>query len=61
MDNHNKKIKNLSKKEGSYQLKIENMCVDMVYSNNNKSFNECMLNILKLKNNIVTKEGEERK
>ena len=32
-----------------YRLKIENMCVDITYSKNNKSFNECMLNILKQK------------
>ena len=44
-----KKIENLSKIGDLYQLKIGNMCVEMAYSENNKSFNECMLNILKQK------------
>ena len=45
----NKKIENLTKVEGLYRLKVGSMCVDMEYSKNNKSFNECMLNILKQK------------
>ncbi len=49
MENQNKKIESLSKEEGLYQFKIGNMCVQIVYSENNKSFKECMLKILKLK------------
>ena len=49
MKNQNKKIDNLIKVEGLYRLKVGSMCVDMEYSKNNKSFNECMLNILKQK------------
>ena len=37
-------------KEKLYTLKIGKMCVEMVYSENNKSFNECMLNVLNQKN-----------
>lgn len=47
--NPNKNIENLTKLEDSYRLKVGSMYVDMEYSKNNKSFNECMLNILKLK------------
>ena len=43
MKNQDKETENL------YRLNIGNMCVDMIYSKNNKSFKECMLNILKLK------------
>ena len=49
LENQNKKIKNLTKSEVLYTLKVENMCVNMAYSQNNKSFSECMLNILKQK------------
>ena len=49
MKNQNKKIENLSKLESLYQLKVGNMYVNMLYSKNNKSFNECMLNILNQK------------
>ena len=49
LENQNKKIENLTKVEGVYRLKVGNMCVDMAYSKNNKSFNDCILNILKQK------------
>ena len=49
MEKQNKAIENLTKIDNLYRLKIEDMCVDMTYSQNNKSFNECMLNILKRK------------
>ena len=45
----NKEKRDLKRLEGLYRLKVGNMNVDMIYSKNNKSFNECMLNILKLK------------
>ena len=41
-------IKN-SKSNDKYELKVGDMTVEIVYSKNNKSFNECMLNILKQK------------
>ena len=47
MENDNKEIENLSKKNGVYQLNIENMCIEMTYSQNNKKFTECIFNILK--------------
>ncbi len=49
MRNHNREIESLSIAEGLYQFKKGNVCVEMVYSKNNKSFNECMLNILRQK------------
>lgn len=53
MENQRKSLEGLIKIENTYQLNIGEMCVDMSYSENNKSFNECMLNILKQK----VKEG----
>ena len=41
--------KGLTKIENKYQLKIGEICIEMSYSENNKSFNECILNILKQK------------
>lgn len=49
MEIQSKSFKGLIKKEGIYQFKVGEMCVEMSYSENNKSFNECMLNILKQK------------
>ena len=46
-------LNKLSKKGESYQFKVGDMNVEMVYSKNQKSVNECMLNILKQK----VKEG----
>ncbi len=46
----NKIIEKVSKTKDMYKLKIGDMCVEMVYSENGKSFNECMLNILNQKN-----------
>ncbi|MBR2587676.1 MAG: hypothetical protein IKD77_00515 [Bacilli bacterium] len=48
-----KNINALTKTEDMYQFKVGEMFVEMEYSENNKSFNECMLNILKQK----VKEG----
>jgi len=45
----NKIIENLSKVNDIYQLKVEDMCVEMAYNENQKSFSECMLNILRQK------------
>lgn len=49
MEIQSKNLKGLIKTEDIYQLKVGKMCVEMAYSENNKSFNECMLNILKQK------------
>ena len=49
LKNQNKKIEDLTNLEGVYRLKVGNMCVDMAYAKNNKSFNDCILNILKKK------------
>lgn len=42
-------LEGLLKNEDIYQLKVGQMCVEMSYTDNNKSFSECMLNILKQK------------
>ena len=42
-------MEGLSKSENSYLFKIEDITVEMIYSKNNKSFNEGILNILKKK------------
>ena len=49
MENQRKSLEGLIKIENTYQLNIGEMCVEMTYSEDNKSFNECMLNILKTK------------
>lgn len=45
----------LLKNEEPYELKIGDMVVEMQYSENNKSFKECMRNILRLKANKIVK------
>jgi len=42
-------LKKSSKTKETYKLKIGDMCVEMLYAENNKSLNDCMLNILKQK------------
>ncbi|MBQ9658357.1 MAG: hypothetical protein IJV31_06290 [Clostridia bacterium] len=49
MEKQSKTIENLSKSNDIYELKVGNMTVEIAYSKTNKSFNECMLNILKQK------------
>lgn len=39
----------LSNAKKSYELKVDSMIVKIEYSENNKKFDECMLNILKQK------------
>lgn len=46
----NKVIDYLLNTENPYTLKMDNMNIEMTYSENNKTFNECMLNILNKKN-----------
>ena len=47
MEEQNKIIQYLLNKENPYQIKVEDTIVQMEYSNNNRTFNECMVNILK--------------
>lgn len=54
MKKQNKLIKYLLNKENPYQIKVGNTMVEMEYSNNKKTFNECILNILKQKNRAIT-------
>lgn len=42
-------IEYIKETENPYKLKIDNMIVELEYSENHKKFNECMLNILKQK------------
>lgn len=48
----NLKSKYLDNTRKPYQLKIENLTVEIIYSENNKTFNECILNILRQKNKM---------
>lgn len=45
----------LLKNEEPYELKVGDMVVEMQYSENKKSFKECMRNILSLKANKIVK------
>lgn len=49
MKEQNKIAQYLLNTEKPYQIKVEDMIVEMEYSDNNTTFNECMLNILKQK------------
>lgn len=49
MKNQNRIIENLLKINDTYELKVGDMCVEMSYNENKKSFSECILNILKQK------------
>lgn len=43
------KFKWLVNNNGAYQLQVGDMVVEIEYSDNKKTFNECMVNILKQK------------
>ena len=49
MKNQDKLIKFLNETENPYILKVEDMVVEFEYSDVKKTFNECMINILKQK------------
>lgn len=49
MKDKNKIIDYLSKTQNPYKLKVDNMNIEIEYSENNKRLNECMQNILKQK------------
>ena len=49
MKSQNGNIEKLTKVNDIYELKVEDMCVEMSYNDNKKRFNECILNILKKK------------
>lgn len=49
MKNQDKIMKYLDTSENPYILKIDDMVVKIEYSDNKKTFNECMLNILNQK------------
>ena len=50
LDRKEKYIKYLSKTGDCYELKVGNLNVEMIYSKNNKKIDECILNVLKRKN-----------
>ena len=50
MEIQRKSLNALLEKENIYQLKVGQMLVEVAYSENNKSFYECMLNIFNKKN-----------
>lgn len=49
LKNQDKIIKFLNETENPYILKVEDMVVEIEYSDVKKTFNECMINILKQK------------
>ena len=49
MKEKSKVIEYLLNTENPYTLKMDNMNIEMTYSENSKTFNECILNILKIK------------
>ncbi len=49
MDEKSKIIEYLLNKKDPYTIKMDNMNIEMTYSKSNKTFGECMLNILKQK------------
>lgn len=49
MEKTNKIINYILNTKEPYTIKIDNMNIEMQYSKNNKTFNECMVNILKQK------------
>ncbi len=51
MEKKNKLKEYLSKTKNPYKLEIDGITVEIEYSKNNKTFEECILNILKQKNN----------
>ena len=55
MNSNNKDKESLIESENSYQLKIDDITVNIEYTKNNKYFNQCILNILKLKNKFTNK------
>lgn len=49
MKEENKITQYLLNTKNPYQIKIEDIIIEMEYSDNNKTFKDCMLNILKEK------------
>lgn len=47
MKEQDKIIQYLLNTKAPYKIKVEDTIVEMKYSNSNRTFNECMLNILK--------------
>lgn len=47
MKEKSKVIDYLLNTENPYTIKIDNMDIEIIYSKSNKTFEECMLNILK--------------
>lgn len=49
LEEQNKIIQYLLNTKNPYQIKVGEMTVEMEYSDTNKTFDECMVNILKQK------------
>ena len=49
MKENEKIVKYLSSEKNPYQINVENIVVRMEYAKTNKTFNECMVYILKQK------------
>ncbi len=50
MKNEEKIVKYLKENKNPYVLKIDDMFLEFEYSNSKKTFNECMIDILKQNN-----------
>lgn len=53
-------IEYIKKTENPYQLKVGDMVINIEYSENQKKFNECMLNILKQKRRKNNNNGRKK-
>ena len=51
MKNQENEIDYITNTDDMCSLKIDDMIINLEYTENNKSFKECMINILKLKSN----------
>lgn len=49
MDKNHKIKKCMADKEKIYELKVENINIEIIYSKGNKKIEECILNVLKKK------------
>ena len=49
MKNQNENVSFYRKNKASSEFKVDNMSIEVEYSKNNKSLEECLLNIFKIK------------
>ena len=59
MKNQENEIDYITNTDDMCSLKIDDMIINLEYTENNKSFKECMINILKLKSNTYLEWNKE--